>query len=156
MWINLRRFWRLLQSFNLTHPQFIALKALTMHACPCTMTDLTNTTMHDPPTMTGIVDRLVKMGLVERTRCDTDRRVVLVRTTPSGVELLRQVDKRFVDDDFFGYASLSDIQLDELEKLLGYVLRMHVRRYTTIENVDADTELGQLETLLLDPIAYAK
>ncbi len=156
MWINMRRFWRLLQSFNLTHPQFITLRALAMRACPCTMSDLTTITLHDPPTMTGIMDRLVKMGLVERTRCETDRRVVLAQVTPRGLELLGQVDRKFVDDDFFGYASLSDTQLDELEKLVGYVLRMHVRRYTSLDHVGTDTKLGQLETLLLDPATYGK
>ena len=34
--------------------------------------------------MTGIVDRLEQHGMVERARDDRDRRLVLVRTTPTG------------------------------------------------------------------------
>ena len=36
-----------------------------------------------PSTTTSVVDRLEKAGFVERTRHDTDRRVVLVRMRPS-------------------------------------------------------------------------
>lgn len=36
------------------------------------------------PTATGLVDRLVRDGLVARTPSDTDRRVVLVGLTPAG------------------------------------------------------------------------
>lgn len=39
-------------------------------------------------TMTGIVDRLVRLGLVERRRSEADRRSVLVCLTPTGEALL--------------------------------------------------------------------
>lgn len=35
--------------------------------------------------LTGIVDRMEQHGLVERIRADRDRRLVLVRATPTGV-----------------------------------------------------------------------
>ena len=63
MWIAMRQFSQRLQSFGLTHPQFITLASLTAHEQACTMRDLTNVTFQDPPTMTGIVDRLVKIKL---------------------------------------------------------------------------------------------
>ncbi len=158
IWINMRRLWRLLQGFGLTHPQFITLLALSRHSLPCPMNGLTAALMHDPPTMTGIVDRLVKMGLVERTRSETDRRLVLVQVTPAGADLVRQIDQKFTEDDFFGYAALNDEELGHLEKLLNHVLRMHVRRYAAAENVDAFTHFDEMEieALLRDPIAYVR
>lgn len=158
IWINMRRLWRLLQGFGLTHPQFITLLALSRHPLPCPMNGLTAALMHDPPTMTGIVDRLVKMGLVERTRSETDRRLVLVQVTPAGVDLVRQIDQKFTEDDFFGYATLNDEELGHLEKLLNHVLRMHVRRYAAAETIDTSTDLDEteMEALLRDPIAYVK
>jgi len=156
IWINMRRLWRLLQGFGLTHPQFITLLALSRHPFPCPMNGLTAALMHDAPTMTGIVDRLVKMGLVERTRSETDRRLVLVQVTPAGADLVRQIDQKFTEDDFFGYAALSNEELGHLEKLLNHVLRMHVRRYATAENVHAHIDFDEMETLLRDPIAYVR
>ena len=38
------------------------------------------------PTVTGIIDRMVKRELVERQRDDTDRRIVKVCLTPKGKE----------------------------------------------------------------------
>jgi MarR family transcriptional regulator, organic hydroperoxide resistance regulator len=38
----------------------------------------------DPSNVTGIVDRLVARGLVERRESDTDRRVKIIRLTPEG------------------------------------------------------------------------
>jgi len=44
------------------------------------------------PDVTRLVDRLEKAGLVERTRCEVDRRVVYVRITRAGLELLATID----------------------------------------------------------------
>jgi MarR family transcriptional regulator, organic hydroperoxide resistance regulator len=42
--------------------------------------------------MTGIVDRLEQHGLVERIRDDRDRRLVLVRATPTGASRCEEVE----------------------------------------------------------------
>jgi DNA-binding MarR family transcriptional regulator len=41
---------------------------------------------------TGLVDRIEERGLLERARIAEDRRVVLIRLTPAGVQLLEEVD----------------------------------------------------------------
>jgi DNA-binding MarR family transcriptional regulator len=41
-------------------------------------------------TLTGIIDRLIKMGLVERQRDESDRRLVLVRITEHGRRLVHE------------------------------------------------------------------
>jgi DNA-binding MarR family transcriptional regulator len=43
------------------------------------------------PNVTGMADRMVERGLVERTRDATDRRVVMLSLTPQGVAQLRQL-----------------------------------------------------------------
>ncbi len=40
---------------------------------------------------TGLVDRMEERGLVERTRVSDDRRVVLVRLTPAGRDILAEI-----------------------------------------------------------------
>ncbi len=44
------------------------------------------------PNVTGIVDRMVERGLVERVRDENDRRVVAVRTTAQGRTVLQEID----------------------------------------------------------------
>ncbi len=41
---------------------------------------------------TGLIDRLEERGFVERSRVPTDRRIVLVRVTPAGEQMLGEVD----------------------------------------------------------------
>ncbi|MEO8588701.1 MAG: MarR family transcriptional regulator [Flavobacteriales bacterium] len=46
------------------------------------------------PNATRLTDKLIAKGLVERERCDEDRRVVYVRISEKGLELLLQIDKK--------------------------------------------------------------
>jgi len=46
------------------------------------------------PNATRLTDKLIAKGLVERERCEEDRRVVYVRISSKGLELLAQVDKQ--------------------------------------------------------------
>jgi DNA-binding MarR family transcriptional regulator len=156
MMISKRRFAQRLQSFGLTPPQFITLAALSAHQKPCTMSDLTDVTFHDAPTMTGIIDRLVKMKLVQRTRSETDRRVVLVQTTPAGSELARQIEEQSLLDDFDGCTALTDEDLEAMEQLLKYMLRLLVGRYKSLTDADLDAEIEKLQLFMTDPIYYMK
>lgn len=84
MWLAARQFSQWLQrTFGLTYPQFMALAALAAHRQACPMRELTSAIFEDPATLTGIIDRLVKMKLVQRTRSETDRRVMFVQATPA-------------------------------------------------------------------------
>ena len=44
------------------------------------------------PNVTGLIDRMVERGLVERLRDESDRRVVAVRPTDAGRETLGEMD----------------------------------------------------------------
>lgn len=46
------------------------------------------------PNATRLTDKLIAKGLVERERCDEDRRVVYVRISEKGLELLSTIDKK--------------------------------------------------------------
>jgi len=45
------------------------------------------------PDITRLIDRLERRGLVLRTREEKDRRVVIARITPAGLELLKGLDR---------------------------------------------------------------
>jgi DNA-binding MarR family transcriptional regulator len=56
--------------------------------------------VHRSPDVTRRIDGLVKMGLVERSRSNEDRRVVMTRITEKGLDLLTKIspgDRGFID-----------------------------------------------------------
>lgn len=156
MWIATRQFSQRLQTYHLTMPQFFTLSALTAHKQPCTMRDLTNVILQDPPTTTGIVDRLVRMELVQRKRSEADRRVVFVQATSTGIELVNQINEEIMRDELAGYTDLSDDDLAALEKLLRFKLRMQLGRYRSLQDEDLDAEIKKLRHFVNDPIHYTK
>jgi DNA-binding MarR family transcriptional regulator len=164
VWTAARQFSQELQEFGLTLPQFVALAALVAHRRPCTMSDLTKVTLQDPPTMTGIVDRLVKMKLAERTRSETDRRVVLVQATSTGIGLLSRIRNQALDDvmnDYLAMANsdeLADIDrlMEIFEQSLEYVLRVHLKRRHSVGDADLDTEIQKIRLFLRNPISESE
>lgn len=156
MRISKRWFVQRLQSFNLTLPQFITLAALVAHKETCTMSDLTNVTFQDPPTTTGIIDRLVKTNLVKRSRSQTDRRVVLVQATQAGIDLINQIEETLMQEALPGYATLTDEELDTFQHLLSRILRVHLKQVMQINDEQVEVEIEKLQHFVKDPIYYAK
>ena len=81
-----------LERFNLTQPQFVALRAI--YKCGggcCNMSELAETTQQVPATMTGIVDRLVQRGLAARSPNPSDRRAYQISLTDEGIELVNKI-----------------------------------------------------------------
>ncbi len=68
---------------GLTGPQVTALKVLESFGA-LSLTDLSARMSATNSTMTGIADRMERDGLVERTRSETDRRVVRIALTERG------------------------------------------------------------------------
>lgn len=157
VWTAARQFSQDLQVFGLTLPQFVALASLVAREHPCAMSDLTKITLQDPPTMTGIVDRLIRMRLVQRTRSESDRRVVLVHATQTGIRLVRQIRNK-MDEEVSDYAVFADDELAEsdrlleyFQQLLEYTLRIHLKRRHSLGDADLDAEIEKLRLFLRDP-----
>lgn len=70
------------------------------------------------PDITRLLDRLEKRGLISRRREAEDRRTVLTRITPDGLELLARLDKPVRDAHTKLLGHLSHEQLRELADLL--------------------------------------
>ena len=58
----------------------------------CTATQMTGVLPTDPSRISRLVHRLVQLGLVGRRRLADDRRVVMLRLTPDGEEVVRRMD----------------------------------------------------------------
>jgi DNA-binding PadR family transcriptional regulator len=106
--------------------------------------------------MTGVIDRLVKTGLVVRSRSETDRRVVLVEATPAGVQTFEQIKARMVQEGVEGFDIFTVDELASLEKLFSHFLRTELARQRAYETDELDRHLRKVESFLDTPMSYAE
>jgi DNA-binding MarR family transcriptional regulator len=79
----------LVKQVGLTGPQLIFLKAVAKsEGLP--VGEIAKAISLSQATVTGILERMVKRGLVSRQRSDRDKRQVLIRLTPAGTQILAQ------------------------------------------------------------------
>ncbi len=81
-----------------------------------TMTDISKKMGHSTAAATGLVDRLEKLGYVERLHASEDRRKVMVQITPKGVDL---VDRMREDITGSLVDLMSELDKDEQAALLN-------------------------------------
>jgi DNA-binding MarR family transcriptional regulator len=72
--------------------------------------------------LTKLVDRLIKAGLLERTFCETDRRVSYATLLPAGVELLEEM--RPVVRNELAIAFSANLSVGEAEELRAMLERV--------------------------------
>jgi DNA-binding MarR family transcriptional regulator len=82
---------------QLSYPQFFLLTYLTNEDY-LTMTDIAKKMGHSTAAATGLVDRIEKLGYVERTHGAEDRRKIMVRITSKGVDLVSHMRKEIAND----------------------------------------------------------
>jgi DNA-binding MarR family transcriptional regulator len=75
---------------NISFAQFFLLSYLSTSR-EMTMTDIARKMGHSTAAATGLVDRLEKLGYMERTHAIDDRRKVMVRITSNGIELVARL-----------------------------------------------------------------
>jgi DNA-binding MarR family transcriptional regulator len=75
---------------NISFAQFFLLSYLASSK-ELTMTDIAKKMGHSTAAATGLVDRLEKLGYMERTHAVDDRRKVMVRVTSKGLDLVNRL-----------------------------------------------------------------
>jgi len=139
-WLITHQLSQQLRNFNLSLPQFVVLAALLARREPCLMGQLAQLTRQTPATLTGIVDRLLKMGLVQRTCSQTDRRLVLVQATPAGIDLAERVETEFLRNISCSLTPLTDEMLFTVEQSLISILSACTAEPSTLPTADLDDE----------------
>lgn len=111
------RFARLFAQYDLSGPQYNVLRILRGEGLPSQ--EIGERMVTHMPDVTRLVDRLEKAGLVERKRILEDRRVVLVKITRAGLDVLQRLDQPVLDlhRELLGHLSASE--LAELNRLLA-------------------------------------
>jgi len=145
-----------LQKYDLTHPQFITLASLVAHGQAVSMRELSEVTFQDAPSMTRIVDRLVKVGWVRRTRTQQDRRVVLVEATITGKGLIETIQCDQDQEDALGFSVMSDAELTKVEELLDHILIAHMKQMNKDSPVDMESVKQKLRGFARDPIGFIR
>lgn len=86
------RFARLFRKFGLTPQQYNILRILRGEGRPLPILEIASRMITIVPGITGLIDRLEAAGLVERKRCDNDRRVIYVAIAARAVQILHEID----------------------------------------------------------------
>ncbi len=84
---------RFRSEFGVTLPQFDLMSALDRTDRPQSMSEVSDHLMVSNGNVTGLVDRLVRDGLVRRSNCGDDRRVQLISLTDDGCEIFAEMAK---------------------------------------------------------------
>jgi DNA-binding MarR family transcriptional regulator len=127
-WLGQKQFAVELAPYKLTIPQFFTLLFVSTSERGCTMSELANQTRHSLATMTGIVDRLVKLDLVKRGGNPDDRRIVLVELTDTGRARLEEVHaarRRHLEQAFSRFSEADQRELVRLIKEFAAALGVH-------------------------------
>lgn len=95
-----------LKPYGLSSQQYNVLRILRGFGDWMTMNDIKSRMIDQAPNITRLTDKLIEKDLIERQRCDKDRRVVFGKINKMGLELLEEIDKRhgesmkLISDDF--------------------------------------------------------
>jgi len=106
--------------FDLSMAQFNILRILRGAKDEITVNTIKDRMIERSPNTTRLMDKLVDKVLIHRTRSEDDRRVVYVRITNQGLDLLKQIDKKFKGSSFMP-KGLTDKEANQLSDLLDKI-----------------------------------
>lgn len=132
LWLRLLKTTRLVENglrerlrgqFDTTLPRFDVLAALQRNPAGLRMSALSSVLKVSNGNVTGIVERLVSDGLVERKAVEGDRRAMMVRLTPAGAErfAVMAVDHARWIDEFL--ADFTNEEAEEMDRRLAKALK---------------------------------
>ena len=122
---------RLKSAADTTLPRFDILAQLDRHGSPMSMSNLSRRLMVSNGNVTGLIDRLVQEGLVDRSPSVDDRRVQMVSLTPHGEKFFARIASQhrlWVGD------LMNGLTLDELNRLLNLLAQLKLSILDTTEN----------------------
>jgi DNA-binding MarR family transcriptional regulator len=112
------RFARLFRQYGLTPQQYNVLRILRGEGQPLPILEIAARMITVVPGITGLIDRLELAGLVERKRCNQDRRVIYVAIAAQALDILAQIDEPLANLHKQTLGHLTPEELHELSRLL--------------------------------------
>lgn len=90
---------KFMSDYGLTMPQFNILRILRGSKDAITVNTVKHRMVEKSPNTTRLMDKLIDKGLISRERCSEDRRVVYVKITENGLDLLAKIDEGINSSD---------------------------------------------------------
>jgi DNA-binding MarR family transcriptional regulator len=106
--------------FHLTMPQFNILRILRGAKEVINMNTVKDRMIEKSPNTTRLMDKLIEKELIDRVRCNEDRRVVYVKISEKGLALLTEIDEQFKENSVI-QLNISDEDAQHLSELLDKV-----------------------------------
>ena len=113
---------KLVKRVGLTGPQLVILQEID-NLGEVTAGEIARAVSLSQATVTGILERMEKRGLLARQRCDSDKRRIMIRITPSGKHILQEAPPLMQEAFIERFASLQDWEqtmiLSALQRLVS-------------------------------------
>src|SRR5262245_30487002 len=124
---------------GLTGPQLTVIKMLESFG-DISLSSLSERIRAQNSTVTGIIDRMEREGLVQRERSTADRRVVFIRLTDKGARLAQKIEVEPMEIFRAALSSLSQADAKELLRILTKLQRKVRARVSAEEGRPAPGE----------------
>lgn len=82
----------LLKPYNISEQQYNILRILRGAGKEISVTEVKERMIQKSPNATRLMDKLCDKKLIERIRCENDRRVVYVKISKKGLELIKKIN----------------------------------------------------------------
>tara|TARA_R110001583_G_C5632827_1_gene407188 strand:+ start:1697 stop:2134 length:438 start_codon:yes stop_codon:yes gene_type:complete len=105
----------ILKPFNISEQQYNILRILRGAKESITVNTVKDRMVQKSPNSTRLMDKLCDKGLIDRVRCENDRRVVYVQINKKGLALLEEIK---MDDFNYSMDKITDKEAEMLNKLL--------------------------------------
>lgn len=106
--------------FHLTMQQFNILRILRGAKDAINVNTVKERMLEKSPNTTRLMDKLIEKELIDRVRCNEDRRVVYVKISEKGLALLAEIDEQFKENSII-QLNISDEDAQHLSELLDKV-----------------------------------
>ena len=134
---------QLLKTEDVSPPQYNILRILRGGSEGLTCGQIASRVVTHDPDITRLLGRLEKRKLIVRGRGDKDRRVVLTRISPGGLELLARLDQPVRDRHHRLLGHLGGERLEALAKLLEACRGRRLRSASLSNSSTLDTRKTQ-------------
>ena len=108
----------LMKPYKISIQQYNVLRILRGAKKAITVNSVKERMIQKSPNSTRLMDKLCEKGLIERTRCENDRRVVYVEINSNGLKLLEEIKIEEFDQHMH---ILSEKEAKELNRLLDKI-----------------------------------
>ena len=117
---------------SLTGPQLAVVKLLE-HTGSLSLSELSSALRAQNSTLTGIIDRMEREGVVERVRSTEDRRVVRIHLTDKGRRLVREVP---VEPTYIFRRALESLSADDARSMAAALTKVSARVRAAVKRTE--------------------